>query len=381
VRLLILALGTFAIGTEAFVIAGVLPLIAGDLGVSVAAAGQLVTLFALAYAIASPVMATLTAGVARRPLLVTAMAVFTGANVLAVVAPGFVWLALARVTAALSAAAYSPTASAVATMTASPAQRGRALATVTGGFSVATVVGAPLGTWIGSQFGWRMTFVFVTALASVAVAGIAATLPATRAPAPVALRDRVALLGRGTVLAALAVTTLWITGTYIVYTYIAAVLRLTAGISERELSGLLLAYGVFSVAGTWLGGVGADRLGVTRMSVPCLIVVGGVLLLLPLLATTPLRATTLMTVWGLAGWAFVAPHQHRLVSLAPATPAVILSFNGSALYLGIGLGAGIGGLLFDRVPVAALGVVACAFEMGALALVVALRGSARPRYP
>ena len=377
-RLLILALGTFAIGTDSFIIAGVLPGMAGDLGVSVAAAGQLVTLFALAYAVAAPIMATLTATLPRRPLLVSALAVFTAADVFAAFAPGYAWLALARVLAAVSAAAYTPAAGAVAAMTADPAQRGRALATVTGGLSVAVVIGVPVGTWIGSVFGWRMTFVFVAALAAVAMTGIAATLPATQTPVFVPFRDRLALLGRGTVLAAFAITTTWMTGIYVLYTYIAPVLRITAGVTERELSVLLLVFGAFGVVGTWLGGMGADHLGVTRTSVPSLVVIGGVLFALPVLATTPLRATLLMGLWGL-GWTFVAAHQHRLVSLAPSTPAVILSFNSSALYLGIGLGAGIGGLLFDRMPLSVLGVVGCAFEIVALALVLALaRAGAGP---
>jgi predicted MFS family arabinose efflux permease len=376
VRLLILALGTFAIGTEAFVIAGVLPGIAADLGVSVAAAGQLVTLFAIAYAVAAPVMATLTANVARKRLLVIAMAAFTAANVVASLAPGYLSLALARVLAAVSAAAFTPTAGAVAATTGDPAQRGRALATVTGGLSVAIVVGVPAGTWIGSVFGWRMTFVFVAALAAVAVTGIALTLPATPTPVFVPFRDRVGLLARGRVLAALALTTAWMSGIYVLYTYIAPVLRITAGVTERELSVLLLVFGVFSVAGTWLGGLGADRLGVTRTSVPALVVIGTVIATLPVLATTALRAAVLLGAWGL-GWAFVTAHQHRLVSLAPSTPAVILSFNSSALYVGIALGAGIGGLLFDRAPLAVLGVVGCAFEIVALALVMAL--SREPR--
>jgi predicted MFS family arabinose efflux permease len=378
VRLLILALGTFAIGTEAFVIAGVLPGIAMDLEVSVAAAGQLVTLFALAYAVAAPVLATLTAGVERRRLLVTAMAAFTAANVFAAFAPGYLSLALARVLAAISAAAFTPTAGAVAATTADPAQRGRALATVTGGLSVAIVLGVPAGTWIGSAFGWRMTFIFVAAVAALAVTGIASTLPATPTPVFVPFRDRVGLLTRGRVLAALALTTSWMTGIYVLYTYIAPVLQITAGVTERELSGLLLVFGVFSVAGTWLGGVGADRLGVTRTSVPALVVIGGVILLLPLLATTALRAAVFMGAWGL-GWAFVTAHQHRLVSLAPSTPAVILSFNSSALYVGVGAGAGIGGLIFEHLPVAALGAVGCAFEILALALVLLL-GRGRRRY-
>jgi predicted MFS family arabinose efflux permease len=337
----------------------------------VAAAGQLVTLFAMAYAIAAPVMATLTAGLERRRLLVTGLAAFTVANVFAALAPSYAWLALARVLAAVSAAAYTPTAGAVAATTAAPAQRGRALATVTGGLSVAIVVGVPAGTWIGSVFGWRMTFVFVAAVAAVAVTGIALTLPATPTPAFVPFRERVGLLARGRVLAALALTVAWMTGIYVLYTYIAPVLRITAGVTERELSGLLLVFGVFSVAGTLLGGLGADRLGVTRTSVPALIVIGSVLVMLPALATTALRAAVLMGAWGL-GWAFVSAHQHRLVSLAPSTPAVILSFNSSALYVGIGLGAGIGGLLFEHVPVTVLGIVGCTFEIVALALVLAL---------
>src|SRR5688572_960315 len=105
----------------------------------------------MAYAIAAPVMATLTAGVERRRLLVTALAAFTAANLFAALAPNYVWLALARVLAAVSAAAFTPAAGGVAAATADPAQRGRALATVTGGLSVAIVVGVPAGTWIGSM--------------------------------------------------------------------------------------------------------------------------------------------------------------------------------------------------------------------------------------
>ncbi|MFC5661510.1 MFS transporter [Kitasatospora misakiensis] len=154
VRLLLLALGTFAVGTDTMVMAGILGPIADDLGVSVTAAGQLVTVFALGYALLAPPLAALTARWPRRRLLLTALAVFGAANALSALAPSYGTLLATRVLAAAGAALYTPTANAVATTLVTPERRGRALATVLGGMTVATALGVPLGTWIG-RTDWR----------------------------------------------------------------------------------------------------------------------------------------------------------------------------------------------------------------------------------
>ncbi|NUS87481.1 MAG: MFS transporter, partial [Streptomyces sp.] len=174
-RLLLLALGTFAVGTDSMVMAGILGLISRDLDVSVPTAGQMVTVFALAYALLAPVLATLTARWPRRQLLLTALTVFTAANALSALAPTYPLLLATRVLAAAGAALYTPTANAVATSLVPPERRGRALATVLGGMTVATALGVPLGTWIG-RTDWRLTMWLVVALGAAALAGQALLL-------------------------------------------------------------------------------------------------------------------------------------------------------------------------------------------------------------
>ncbi len=176
-RLLPLVLGAFAIGSETFMISGVLPTIAGDLGVSPSAAGSLVTVFALAYAFGSPLLAVASAGVERKRVLMVAMGAFTAANILAAFAPSFLMLAAARVLLALTAGAFMPAATAFATAIHGPAQRGRAIALIYAGMTLATVVGVPAGTFLANVASWRAAFVGVGALAALAVLGVALILP------------------------------------------------------------------------------------------------------------------------------------------------------------------------------------------------------------
>ena len=176
-----LAVAAFAIGTEAFVIAGLLPVIAADLQISLAATGQLVTAYALTYAIGSPILAVTFNNLDRRTVLTLALCCFIAGNLLAVVAGSFAMLLASRMLMALGAGLCMPTALAVAVAIAAPERRGRAIALVTSGMTVATVLGVPLGTWIGNHYGWRATFVLVAGLGAVALAGLLFGLP--RGPA------------------------------------------------------------------------------------------------------------------------------------------------------------------------------------------------------
>jgi len=177
-----LALGAFALGTDAFVISGVLPRIANDLGVTLPQAGLLITVFSGVDAFAAPVMAVGTGTASRRRLLMASLACFTAANALAAVAPSFAMMIVARDAAALVAGLYMPAASATAATVAPMSERGRALAAVLSGLTVATALGVPLGTLIGQALDWRYTFLFVAALSTVAwgSAGTGAPTGATR---------------------------------------------------------------------------------------------------------------------------------------------------------------------------------------------------------
>src|SRR3954463_11808666 len=207
-----LALAAFAIGTEAFVIAGLLGVIAADMQASQAATGQLVTAYALSYAIGSPVLAVAFNNLDRRRLLALALCCFIAGNLVAVAATTFAMLMASRMLMALGAGLCMPTALGVALAIAAPERRGRAIALVTSGMTVATVLGVPLGTWVGVHFGWRATFLMVAGFGAVALAGLLFCLPPGLPRNTATLGQRIAVARHGAVLHALAVTMLWAVG-------------------------------------------------------------------------------------------------------------------------------------------------------------------------
>ncbi|MES4901369.1 MULTISPECIES: MFS transporter [unclassified Streptomyces] len=370
-RLLLLALGTFAVGTDTMVMAGILGLISRDLDVSVPAAGQLVTVFALAYALLAPVLAALTARWPRRRLLLTALTVFTSANALSALAPTYPLLLATRVLAAAGAALYTPTANAVATSLVPPERRGRALATVLGGMTVATALGVPLGTWIGST-DWRLTMWLVVALGAAALAGQALLLrelpglPGVRAaggapgagagtggtPAPPGLRERLVPLRDRRVVAATATTFLFFLAFNSVYIYIATAVRPATGGEAGRLSLVMLVMGVASVAGSWLGGRAVDHWGVRSVMLTGSAVTALAFLALPWLGRTMPGALLYALVTPVAGWSVSVALPHRLASIDPPNAPLLISLNSSALYLGMAAGGGAGSasvaLLGDR---------------------------------
>ncbi|GAB7188705.1 hypothetical protein ATKI12_8536 [Kitasatospora sp. Ki12] len=366
VRLLLLALGTFAVGTDSMVVAGILGPVSADLGVSVPAAGQLVTVFALGYALLAPVLAALTARWPRRRLLLTALAVFSAANALSALAPGYGPLLATRVLAAAGAALYTPTANAVATTLVAPERRGRALATVLGGMTVATALGVPLGTWVG-RGDWRLTMWLVTGLGVAALAGLAALLRGLPAPtAAPALAARLAPLGQRRVLGAAATTLVFFLAFQSVYIYLATAVSGATGGDGDRLSLILLTCGVMSVAGSWLGGRLVDRLGVRRVLLAGSAAAALAFAALPWLGRTMAGALVYAAVVPLAGWAVSVALPHRLASIDPGNAPLLISLNSSALYLGTAAGGVAGsaaiGVLGGRwFPVAAavLAVAAC----------------------
>jgi predicted MFS family arabinose efflux permease len=371
-----LALGTFAIGTEGFMIAGLLPRLSADLGVTVAAAGQLVTVFALVYALGSPLLAVLTAGLERKRLLLWSIGGFGVANLAAAAAPSFAMLMAARILLALSAGQFSPTASGFAGTSVAPHMRGRALAVVVGGVSVAVALGAPLGAWVGTVLNWRATFLGVAGLSALAFLGIAWRLPRQASQGAVGVRDRLRVIATQGVGRTLLVTVLWSTGGFAIYTYVAVLLHTVAGWEGPLVSLALLSFGIGAVIGTFGGGNLVDRFGSTRILLGALIaltlialnlsvigfvtsgIVGGVLILATL------------AVWGVIGWGFFPAQQVRLIGLAPELAPILLSLNQSAMYLGIAGGAVVGALTLRLGSAADVGWVGALFEGSALAVLV-----------
>ncbi|MFF9279703.1 MFS transporter [Streptomyces griseosporeus] len=365
---LLLALGAFALGLDAYVMAGLLPRVADDLRVSEASAGQMVTVFTLCYALAAPVFAAALAGRPARTVLACALAVFTAGNALTAVAPALPVLLLARALAGIGAGLYSPMAAATAAGLVGEERRGRSLALVMGGMSIGTVVGVPLGVLVAEHVGWRGTLWLITALGALALAGIA-LLPATTAGPPPALRERVRILADGRVASIAVVSLLGGVASLGLYTYLAPFLA-DAGNGTGTV-GPMWAWGAGGVVGSLLIGRVVDRTRRPFTLVACVLaLLTAAHLLLPTAASIGLVALVPpLVVWGAAGWALQVPQQHQLIAAQPRQAPVAVALNSSAVYLGSAIGSALGGTVIAA-GVAPGALPYCTAALAALALVL-----------
>jgi len=374
-----LALGTFAIGSEGFMIAALLTMIAADIRVSVARAGLLVSIFAFAYALSSPLFTALTGRVDRRRLLIVSMSSFALLNIVAAMSHSFLALAGARVLLACAAGIYTPNANALAGALVPAARRGRAIAIVNGGLTAAIALGVPLGALVGERFGWRMTFVGVAVLSAVAVLGLARGLPlgvgATLVSA--SLGDRVRAVRNPRVARTLFVTTLWASGGYTVYTYVAPLLYSATTLRGSQIGVALFTWGLAAGLGLFVSGLATDRFGtgvVLRASLSGLIVALAGLAVVthvvaPATAIVPVLAA--MTLWGISSWAFFPAQQTRFIEIVGIQAApVALSLNASFMYLGFSIGAALGSVSLLHVGARDLGFVGAVCELIALMLLL-----------
>ncbi|MFH8344254.1 MFS transporter [Streptomyces sp. NPDC018045] len=379
VWLLMLAVGTFAIGTDGYVIAGLLPEMGRDLGVSDSQAGQFVTVFALAYAIGAPLLGVAIGSLPRRPLLIGSLALFAVSNVAAALVDSYEMMLAVRVLAALTAAVFTPAAAAAVPPLVPVEERGRALGTVGAGIAVATAVGVPLGTLIGGAFGWRTTFLVVAGLSVLATAGLLWKLPPMPPEPAAGIKTRLSVARARGIPTALGLTVLWIAGAFTVLTFMSPVLEAVGGIHGSVLSIWLMIFGVAAVAGNALGGRAADRLPTTRLMV---ISTGGLTIALASFGALgslgvhgslgAALAAVALVVWGIFGWSFAPLQQHRLVELAPQSAGIVLSLNASAIYAGISLGGFLGSLALDHVGTTAVGWTAAGLEILAVAAAAAI---------
>jgi predicted MFS family arabinose efflux permease len=377
-RLLPLALATFAVGTDGFVIAGLLPAIATDLNVSVPAAGQLVTLFALTFAVAAPVLGAATSGMDRRTALLLALAVFVVGNAATAMGSSYATVMAARVITAAGAGIIMAAATSTAAAITPEERRGRALAFVMSGLAVASALGLPIGTLIGGA-NWRITLWAVAAVGLLAAVGVALRLPKISLPSAT-LRERLVPLRRPWVLGVLAVTAMFTTGTYGLYTYIGPALAGATGGSAAALTVVLLAWGVGTAIGNVFVGRLVDRHGPDRVLLASLAASAVVLAVSPLAMSNLIIASGWALGWGVCVGFPVVTQQYRLVSFAPAASPVLLGLNSSAVYSGIALGGAVGGLAQSWLPPDRLGLLSAGVI--ALALVVASprsRSTARSR--
>ena len=361
-----LAIGMFAMGTDNFVVAGILPSVATALNTSVSLAGQMVTVYALSFAILAPVMAALTGGWPRKALLVSALGIFVAGNAISAVATDLNTVLASRALAGLGAAMFAPTALGVAASLVGHERRGRALSTVSAGLAGATALGAPLGTFISGYGSWRATLWFVAALGALAMLGLGLLLKSVPQPQAVTLRQRLAPLHDVRVVLTLMTTLFAFGGLLMVYTYAGLVFDRVTGGDERVLAGLLLFWGVASTVGNALAGRLVDKFESRKIINGALVVALVNFCLLPWTSAHAVTAAIALAVWGFAGWGLMVPQQHRLVKTAPHVAPLLLALNNTATYGGLACSGLLGGivlLFIDRYYLSLIGAVGLAIAL------------------
>jgi predicted MFS family arabinose efflux permease len=365
-RLLILALGMFALGTDSFVVAGILPQISRTFNVTIGAAAQMTTTYAITYAIMAPLIAALAAHVPRKRMLLTALGIFAVANLVTAGAPNFTIVLASRVLAGVGAAMFAPTATGAAATLVSPERRGQALSIVIAGLTVSTALGTPIGALIGGVGDWRWTMVFVSALAVASGAGVSSLLAYVPLPPKITLAQRIAPVADPRIALTLLCTWLYQSGHFIIYTYFTVVFDRAIGHNALLTGMLLVVWGISGTVSNLVVGRLADSIGDRKL------IFGMLLILTLVVGSVSWTGSGLWTtvpaliLYGAFSWGVLAPQQRRLVTIAPQTAPVVLGLNTSCTYLGVTTAGIIGALGIPAVGAHHLGY------LGALLVAVAL---------
>ncbi|SEP04967.1 MFS transporter [Amycolatopsis saalfeldensis] len=342
--LLALAIGAFGIGTTEFVIAGLLPEVAADFGVSIPAAGWLITGYALSVAAGALPMTALGTRIRRKHLLLLLMVLFIAGNVLSALAPSFGALMAGRIVAALTHGAFFGVGAVVAADLVQPEKKASAIALMFTGLTLANVLGVPMGTFIGQGLGWRATFWVVAGLGVLGLLGVAALVPDTARPVNARIGAEFAVFRHPRVWLAIGTTVLGFGGVFASFTYIAPMMTEVAGLPQGAVSWLLVLFGVGLVLGNLLGGRFADRaLMPTLYTVLAALAV--VLAVFAFTAHAAVPAIVTLFLLGGFGFATVPPLQMRMLASAEAAPTVASAVNIGAFNLGNALAAWLGGVV------------------------------------
>jgi len=339
----ILAIAAFVIVTTEFLIVGLLPALARDLSITVATAGQLVTLFAVVVMVCGPFLTAWLANVDRKKLFVAVLVLFAATNALAAVAQNIWVLALARLLPALALPVFWGTASDTAAQIAGPEKAGRAVSTVYLGISAAMLFGIPLGTLAADAIGWRGAFGLLAALSLLVAVLMFFSMPTVRASQPVAMREQAKILKSPFFMANVALSILVFTAMFTGYTYLAEMLEKSAGVAPAQVGWWLMGFGAVGLIGNWLGGLWVDQKPLATTAIFSLVLAAGMAASM-LFAGLSIGFAIALGVWGIANTALYPICQIRVMKAATGAQALAGTINVSAANGGIALGAVIGGL-------------------------------------
>ncbi|MCV3238985.1 MFS transporter [Mesorhizobium sp. ZC-5] len=372
-----LTAGAFGIGVTEFVIMGLLLDVSADLGVSISAAGMLISGYALGVVVGAPLLGAITGRWSKKTLLIALMVVFTAGNLACALAPDYWTLMAARVLTAFAHASFFGVGSVVATGLVPANKKASAIAVMFTGLTVANILGVPFGTWLGQAYGWRSTFWAVTLVGVIAIAVIALLVPRDKPSSgqEESSGSALAVLGRRAVQLGLLTTVLSWVGVFAGFTYIAPILTEITGFSEAAVSPILMVFGGGLIVGNILGGRLADKRLVPTL-LGSLVALALVLFAMTFAIHSQVLAVVTIGLFGAAAFATVAPLQIWVLQKAEgAGQGLASSFNIAAFNLGNAIGAWLGGFVIDHGPgLGAITWVAGLVPLAALAVaILALR--------
>ncbi|KWZ76899.1 MFS transporter [Heyndrickxia coagulans] len=365
-KVYILAIVSFLVGTSQYIISGILDNISESLGITLAAAGQLITIFSLVYAIFTPVLMAITSRMDKRKLMIYSLGLFVIGNLLAFVLPGYGFFIVSRIMMALGAGMVVVTALTIAEKIAPKGKKASAIATVIMGLTTSLIIGVPLGRMTSEVLGWKAVFGGIALLGLIAMVIISLTIPKIQVEKLTPLNQQLALLKKPKVVLGLAITFFWLGGYSIVYTYLSPYLLNISGVSDKLLSGVLLIFGIASLVGSKFGGFSTDRWGVRFTLIGGMMLHITMLVLLSFVTHSYVGVLVILILWSFAAWSTGPTQQYHLATIEPESSSVLLGLNQSMMQLAMAAGAGIGGIFVERISLTSI------TWLGALGVTIAI---------
>lgn len=370
-KVYILAIVSFLVGTSEYILSGILDKVAGSFDVSLAVAGQLITIFSLVYAIFTPILMAVTASMDRRKLILIGLGIFVISNLLAFTLPGYGLFVVARIIMAIGAGVVVVTALNIAAKLAPAGKQGSAIATVVMGFTASLIVGVPLGRITADTLGWKSVFGGIALLGIIAMIILSFAITRIKGDAPIPLRQQLSLLKKPKVALGLSITFFWLGGYSIAYTYLSPYLLEVSGLGDKYLSGALLIFGIASMIGSKIGGFSTDRWGVHRTLSGGLALHIVMLILLSVVTHTLLGVMIVLLLWSFSAWSSGPTQQYHLTTIEPEASGVMLGLNQSMMQLAMAAGAGVGGIAIETISLTSITWIGAAgIAIAILALVI-----------
>ncbi|MTW86940.1 MFS transporter [Virgibacillus dakarensis] len=344
-KVYILAIATFVVGTVELIVGGILDIIANDLHISLSSAGWLITLYALVFAVSAPVLMTITAKVERKKLYLWTLVVFLIGNVIAAFSPNYIALVVGRIISAAGGSLIIVLSITIASSIVKEKYQARAIGTITMGVSASLVLGIPLGLLIGKAYGWRAPFILISALTLITMIGIAVLLPRIAPKQVIPLRQQLLTLKKPKIISAQLTTVLVLSGHLTLYAYFTPFLQEVLHLNANWISFVYFVFGIAAVVGGGLGGWSADRWGSVKSTLVIIPAFAIVIFLIPISTFSFYLFLVVMVVWSMLSWAITPAQQNYLIKTAPESSDIQLSLNASALQLGIALGSAVGGVV------------------------------------